>query len=204
MDATPHPTDGPNPGGGEDLDQRDLERIYRFGSRRAMGSPIWNLEVLEAPLMDEGLDYTVNDGSPSELGDHGNGWIDFELPTRIYRNASGRNRIRIRLTVTCGRLTITAPDVYPPNSLRRTTKPPPDAAGNLRVVRLGEEGESNLDLMIAADGTVTAVLLMETILRPFNRNDIVQIAQEFAVGVDYLDFAVRKQRLLLPRPGGTS
>jgi hypothetical protein len=50
--------------------------------------------------------------------------------------------------------------------------------------------------MMAADGEVTAVLRMETILQPFNRQDIVVIAEQFAGGIDLLDFAVRKSRLL--------
>jgi len=200
MNTTPHQPDGSDRDNGDGPDQPGLERIYRFSQRRATGDPRWNLEMLESPLMDRGLAYTVSDGSPTQVGE-GNGWIDFELPTRRYKNASGRNRVRIRLAVTGGRLSITAPDVYPPHSLRRTTEPPPDTAGNLRVVRLGEEGVSNLDLIVAADGTVTAALVMDTLLRPFNRNDVVQIAEEFAVGLDLLDFVVREERLLLPRPG---
>jgi len=182
-------------------DQPGLKRITRFSSRRAAGTPCWNLEMLESPLLDRGLAYTVSDGPPSELGDEGNGCIEFELPTKKYTNASGHHRARIRLTVTHGRLSIAAPHVYPAHGLRRTTNPPPDAAGNLRIIRLGDEGVTNLDLIMAADGTVSAHLLMETILRPFNRNDVVQIAEEFAVGLDYLDFIVRAEHLLLPPPG---
>lgn len=200
MNTTPHQPGGNERDNGDGPDQPGLERIYRFSQRRATGDPSWNLEMLESPLMDRGLAYTVSDNSPTQVGE-GNGWIDFELPTRRYRNLSGRHRARIRLIVTCGRLSITAPDFYAPSSLKRTSKPPPDAAGNLRVVRLGGEGDSQIDLVMAADGTVTAVLVMETLLRPFNRADIVQIAEEFAVGLDLLDFAVRKERLLLPQPG---
>lgn len=204
MDTTPHPPDDRDEDSGERPDQPGLERIYRFSSRRAAGAPRWNLEMLESPLIDRGLDYNVSDLQPSELGDEGNGCIEFELPTERYMNASGLKRVRIRFTVTDGRLSITAPDVYPPNSVRRTTKPPPDAAGNLRILRMGDEDVTNLDLVMAADGTVSAVLVMETILRPFNRNDVVQIAEEFTVGVDFLDFIVRAERLLLPRPGESS
>lgn len=185
-------------------DQPGLKRIARFSSRRAVGTPCWNLEMLESPLMDRGLAYAVSDGPPSELGAAGNGCIEFDLPTSKYTNAVGHHRVRIRLTVTDGRLSITAPHVYPAHGLRRTTNPPPDAAGNLRILRLGDEGVTNLDLIMAADGTVSANLLMETILRPFNRNDVVQIAEEFAVGVDYLDFIVRAEHLLLPPPGDQS
>jgi len=40
--------------------------------------------------MDRGLMYTVSDGSSIEVWDKWNGWIDFDLPTRRYTNASGR------------------------------------------------------------------------------------------------------------------
>lgn len=201
MDSTPTPPPDRDPDAGDALGQPGAARIDRVTPRSPTGRPRWNLEMLESPLMDRGLTYTVSDGSSTDGADEGNGWIDFELPTEIYTNASGRKRVRIRLTVNSGRLAITSPDFYPPGSLKRTTKPPPDAAGNLRVVRLGSKGESNLDLFMAADGTVTAVLVMETILRPFNRADIVQLAEQFAVGLELLDFAVRKERLLLPRSG---
>lgn len=55
---------------------------------------------------------------------------------------------------------------------------------------------------MAADGTTTVVLVIDTIRRPLNRADVVQIAEEFAVGVDFLDHVVRDSRLLLPRRGG--
>lgn len=210
MNTTPRPSDDHDP----DRDERPgsdecpkqpglegLQRIYRFSPRRATDGPSWNLEMLESPLMDRGLAYTVSDGSSAELGDEGNGCIEFELPTDRYKNVSGHRRVRIRLTVTSGRLSITAPDFYAPSSLKRTSKPPPDAAGNLRVVRLGADGDPQIDLIMAADGTVTAALRMETLLQPFNRADIVHLAEDFAVGLDLLDFAVRKERLLLPPPG---
>lgn len=202
MENMPPPPDGCEQDAGADPGNAGPARIDRVTPRERIGGPHWNLEMLESPLMDRGLAYTVSDGSSMEAGDDGNGWIDFELPTRRYTDPAGRNRVRIRLTVTRGRLAITAPDFYPPGSLRRTTKPPPDAAGNLRIVQLGDDGTSKIDLMMAADGMVTAVLLMETLLRPFNRADVVQIAEEFTTGIDYLDFAVHKERLLLPRPGG--
>jgi hypothetical protein len=82
-------------------------------------------------------------------------------------------------------------------SLRRTSDPPPDDAGNLRLVRIGDEGDPNLDLVMAADGTVTAVLQMHTISQPYNRADIVHLAEEFAVGIDILDYVIDESRLRL-------
>jgi len=175
-----------------------IDRVTPPGSSQA---PRWVLEMLESPLIDRGLSYSVTDRGPN--GSDGDGWIEFDLPTARYRNASRHHRLRVRLTVTDGRLAITAPDVYPRESLRRTSDPPPDAGGNLRLVRIGDVDTTNLDLIMAADGKTTAVLVMDTIQRPFNRADVVQIAEEFAVGVDFLDHVVRESRLLLPRPGGT-
>jgi len=159
--------------------------------------------MLESPLMDSGLAYTVTDtaraAGAADPGGQGNGFIDFELPTDRYENASGENRVRIRLTVAAGQLTITAPDVYPSGSLRRTSDPPPDAAGNLRLVRIGDQGDPNLDLVMAADGTMTAVLQMHTISQPYKRADIVHLAKELAVGIDILDYVIDESRLRLTR-----
>lgn len=81
------------------------------------------------------------------------------------------------------------------------TPPPPDAAGTLPIVQLGDKGTSKIALMIVANSTATADLLMETLLLAFNRADVVQITQELTTGIDYSDPAVRKERPLLPRPG---
>lgn len=161
----------------------------------ARKAPAWCIEMFESPLLDRGIIYTVSVG-PAETGADAPAWIEFQVPTRAYTNAAGVHAVLVRLTVAGGRLAITAPGVYPHNSLVRTTKPPPDRHGNLRVLRLGDDDTSQMDLMMAADGEVTAVLLMETILQPFNRQDIVVIAEQFAAGIDLLDFAVRKSRLL--------
>lgn len=200
MDTTPSPPDDRSHDAGDARRHRWV-RIDRVTPPGASKAPRWVLEMLESPLIDQGLSYTVTDGGPS--GRDGDGWIEFELPTARYTNASRHRRLRVRLTVTDGRLSITAPDVYPRESLRRTSDPPPDAAGNLRLVRIGDEGDTNLDLIMVADGTTTAVLVMHTIQRPFNRADIVQIAEEFAEGVDILDHVVHASHLLLRRPGGT-
>lgn len=204
------------PGGNDDRTRDDhgdgrytplSARIARIARHKAAGGPQWNLEMLESPLIDTGLAYTVTDAAceagAADPDGEGNGFIEFELATGRYENASWQNRVRIRLTVVRGQLTITAPDVYPPGTLRRTSDPPPDAAGNLRLVRIGDEGDPNLDLIMAADGTVTAVLQMATIPQPLNRADIVPLAQEFAVGIDILDFVVHESRLLLRGPEGS-
>ena len=102
--------------------------------------------------------------------------------------------------MTRGRLVITALDFYPRGPLMRATEPPPDGKGSLRVVRLDDKCDCNLDPFMAAVRTTTAVLVMETVFPPFNRADVVQIAKDFSVGLDLLDFAVRKKRLFLPRP----
>jgi len=173
--------------------------INRVVRHKAPRGPRWNLEMLESPLIDSGLDYTVTDTecvvTTAVPGGQGNGFVEFELATDRYRNASGQNRVRIRLTVVAGQLTITAPDVYPPGSLRRTSDPPPDAAGNLRLVRIGDEGDPNLDLVMGADGTITAVLQMHTISQLSNRADIVPLATEFAVGIDIVDYVIDESRL---------
>lgn len=160
--------------------------------------------MLESPLLDSGIAYTVTDMAckpgAADPGDARNGFIEFELPTGRYENASGQNQVRIRLTVMAAQLTITAPDVYPPGSLRRTSDPPPDAAGNLRLLRIGDEDQTNLDLIMASDSTIFAQIHLDTLVLPFNRNDIPQIAREFALGIDFMDFAVRKCRLRLRRP----
>lgn len=156
---------------------------------RARRTPAWCLEMFESPLLDHGITYTVSGGPEAS------GYIDFQLPTRVYTNAAGEHAVKIRLTVVGGRLSITAPGLYPPYSLIRTTKPPPDRDGNLRVARMGDFDTGQIDLMMAADGMVTAVLLMETIRQSFTRQDIVALAEHFADGVDVLDFVARKARL---------
>jgi len=200
MDTPPPPPDDRSHDAGDARRRPRRARIDRVTPPGASQAPRWVLEMLESPLIDRGLSYMVTDHGPN--GSDGNGWIEFDLPTARYTNASQHRRLRVRLTITDGRLAISAPEVYPRESLRRTSDPPPEAAGNLRLVRIGDVGDTNLDLMIAADGTTTAVLVMQTIQRPFNRADVVQIAEEFAAGVDFLDHVVRESRLLLQRPGG--
>jgi hypothetical protein len=56
---------------------------------------------------------------------------------------------------------------------------------------------------MAADGTITAALLMDTIQQPFKRADIVQLANEFSLGIDYLDFVVQQCELIVRKPGGS-
>ena len=159
--------------------------------------------MLEAPLMDSGIAYTVNDAlaakrdEAANVGEAASSWIDFSRPTQGYSNPAGTHEVVVRLTVTSGRLAITAPGLYPPDSLVHTTDPPPDRDGNLRIMRLGDDDMTQIDLFMAADGFVTAALRLETLRFPFNRSDIVQIADEFAVGIDFLDFAVRKSGLLI-------
>lgn len=201
MDTPPPPPDDQHHDAGHA--HRRAARIDRTSPRRAAHGPRWCVEMLESPLMDLGIGYTVGDGSPVGSGADGDGWIEFDLPTARYRNPSRHKRVRIRLSVIDGRLTITAPDVYAPGSLRKTSDPPPGPMGDLRLVRLGDEGDTNLDLMMAADGTITAVLLMDTIQQPFNRADIVQLAKEFSLGIDYLDFVVHQCRLVVRQPGGS-
>lgn len=201
MDITPTNPDSPGQDDGTTGSPRGPTRIDRRTDRRLTGSACWNVEMLESPLMDHGIAYSVTDAASPEPGDDGRAWIDFELPTQRYKNAASRNQLSIRLTVSHGRLALTAPHLYPPRSLKRTEKTPVDAAGNLQIVRLGDDGDSQLDLLMAADGTVTATLRMETLRRPFNRADIVQIAQEFAVGIDLLDFVVSESDLLIEDQG---
>jgi len=172
-------------------------RIERMNRRRRSGQPRWNVEMFESPLMDHGIAYTVHVASPSEPELPTRGWIDFTRPTNEYRDQNGNHKVLVRLTVDDGRLSVTAPHVYPRNSLIRTTNPPPDRDGNLRVARLGEEGLTQIDLWMAADGRVTASLRMETIFRPFTRCEIVQIANLFVEGIDLLDFVVRQNGLLI-------
>ena len=172
-------------------------RIERMNRRRRSGQPRWTLEMFEPTLMDNGIAYRVHDTLPSESESAARSWIEFICPTESYRDQSGDNEVLVRLTVDDGRLSVTAPHVYPRNSLIRTSDPPPDRDGNLRVVRLGEDGLTQIDLMMAADGVVTASLRMETILRPFTRRDIVQIAHLFVEGIDLLDFVVRQHGLLI-------
>jgi len=176
-------------------------------SQRHHTAAWWNIEMFESPLMDSGIAYIVNDapaaqlGEAVTLGEAASSWIEFPRPTQSYRNLTGTHEAVVRLTVTSGRLAITAPGLYPPDSLVRTTDPPPDRDGNLRIMRLGDDDMTQIDLCMASDGVVTATLRLETLRFPFNRGDIVQIADEFAVGIDFLDFAVRKSRLLIL--GGT-
>lgn len=169
--------------------------------------PRWSLEMIEAGLIHSGIDYDVTDtaweAEAAEPGTKENGFIEFELPTMRYRNTSRRRRVRVRLTVTDGRLSMTAPNVYRVGSLRRSTDPPPDAAGRLRLLRMGDDDQTILDLIMAADSTIFAEIHLDTLVLPFNRNDIPQIAREFALGIDLLDFAVRKCRLRLRRPQGS-
>ena len=153
--------------------------------------------MFESPLMDHCIAYTVHVASPSEPELPARGWIEFTRPTNKYRDQNGNHKVLVRLTVDDGRLSVTAPHIYPRNSLIRTTNPPPDRDGNLRVVRLGEEGLTQIDLWMAADGRVTASLRMETIFRPFTRREIVQIAHLFVEGIDLLDFVVRQNGLLI-------
>ena len=172
-------------------------RIERAGHRHPLGQPRWALEMFEPTLMDHGIAYTVDVASPSEPELPARGWIEFTRPTNEYRDQNGNHKVLVRLTVDDGRLSVTAPHVYPRNSLIRTTNPPPDRDGNLRVARLGEEGLTQIDLWMAADGRVTASLRMETIFRAFTRREIVQIANLFVEGIDLLDFVVRQNRLLI-------
>ena len=199
-DNSQHEEPSPTPKGEPNTDPfitaRPL-RIERVRHRRAPGQPRWNLEMFESPLMDHGIAYATHDVSPSESGATARSWIEFIRPTKSYRDHCGDQKVLVRLTVDDGRLTITAPHVYPRNSLIRTTNPPPDRDGNLRVLRLGEEGLTQIDLMMATDGLVTATLRMETLLRPFTRHDIVQIAHLFVDGIDLLDFVVRQSGVLI-------
>ena len=207
MDTTPPSPDHMSPDAINARREHPPARIDRVTPRKATHGPRWCVEMLESPLMDHGLAYNVGDSSPNGPGPGADGdrhgWIEFDLPTARYRNPARHRRVRIRLSVIDGRLTIAAPDVYAAGSLRETSDPPPDSAGNLRLIRLGDEGDTNLDLMMAADGTITAVLLMDTIQQPFNRADIVQLAKEFSLGIDYLDFVVHQCRLMVRQPGGS-
>jgi hypothetical protein len=178
-------------------------RIERASHRRPPRPPHWNIEMLEWPLLDTGIPYMVHDAPPCDTTAKPISWIEFTRPTNAYRDRCGDYKVLIRLTVDDGRLAVTAPDVYPRDSLRRTSTPPPDRDGNLRIVRLGEYGQPQIDLTIAADGAITAALRMETIQRPFTRREIVQIADLFAEGIDFLDFVVRQHGLLIENRGST-
>lgn len=204
MDITPDNShnDEPNPASNADSNTDPFcnsrpGRIERTGHRRPVGQPRWALEMFEPTLMDHGIAYTVYVASPPEPEFPARGWIEFTRPTNEYRDQNGNHKVLVRLTVDDGRLSVTAPHVYPRNSLIRTTNPPPDRDGNLRVARLGEEGLTQIDLWMAADGRVTASLRMETIFRPFTRREIVQIANLFVEGIDLLDFVVRQSGLLI-------
>ena len=167
-------------------------------SRRHHAAACWHIEMLESPLIDSGIAYTVHDVSPAEQGTGSISWIEFVRPTHSYRTPAGHHEVVVRLTVDEGRLSIMAPGVYLAGSLVRTNDPPPDRDGTLRIMRLGDDDMTQIDLLMSADGFVTAALRMETIRFPFNRGEIVQIAEEFACGIDLLDFAVRQSDLLIP------
>ena len=186
--------DRPNP---QRRNRSRPSRIERTGRRRTM--PIrWNIEMLEYPLLDANIAYSVHDTEvPGQGGIAAACWIDFTRPTQVYRNPTGHHEVTVRLTVNDGCLAMTAPGIYPPGSLLETTDPPREPGGDLRVLRLGDDDQTQIDLIMAADGFVTALLRMETIHRPFNRQDIVQIANEFAHGIDLLDFVVHESGLLL-------
>lgn len=171
-------------------------------SRPRHAAACWNVEMLESPLMDSGIAYTVHDAPRAEQSEAATNWIEFTRPTQSYRNPANAHEVVVRLTVTSGRLSITAPGIYPRESLARTNNPPPDRDGNLRIMRLGDDDMSQIDLFMATDGFVTAALRLETLRFAFNRGDIVQITSEFAGGIDLLDFAVRMSGLLLPRREG--
>jgi hypothetical protein len=191
-DAEPSAHGEPSP---ERLIPDGHARAERAGQRPSRGQACWNIEMLESPLMDQGIAYTLCDASPSHSGNTSPGLIEFTLPTRIYRDVDGNPAVRVRLTVNDGRLVITAPGVYARGSLIGTTDPPPDREKRFQVLRLGDKGQMQIDLVMAANGAVTAVLRMETILRPFNRNDIVQIAEQFAGGIDLVELMIRESRL---------
>jgi hypothetical protein len=153
--------------------------------------------MFEPTLMDGGVAYTVHDAGDPPAGDVAAGSIEFSLPTRVYRNPAGAAQVLVRLTVDDGRLGITAPGVYPRGSIKRTTDPPPDRDGHLRVLRLGDDDCTQMDLFIMADGTITAFLRLETVQHPFNRADILTLAEQFAGGIDLLEFVVQRSGLRL-------
>jgi hypothetical protein len=175
-------------------------RIERITRKTSAGHPRFSLEMFESPLMDSGIAYTVHDCPPAEAGASERSWIDFIRPTAMYRDTSGDHKVLVRLTVDGGRLSITSPDCYRRGSLVRTTDPPIDHEGTLRIARLGAGGEPQIDLLMAADGLVTAMLRLETIPRPITRRDIVSISDLFVTGVDLLDLVVRRHRLLIQKP----
>lgn len=199
---------GPDDKSGDDrYDERQLDDglfaeieptgIDRPGRRPARGQPRWSLEMFEPTLMDGGIPYKVHDARKSGMNDAAAGCIEFSLPTRLYRNTAGGSEVLVRLSVDDGRLGITAPALYPRGSIKRTTEPPPDRDGHLRVLRMGDDDCTQLDLFIMADGTVTAVLRLETVHTPFNRGDILALAQHFAGGIDLLEVVVRQSGLRL-------
>jgi hypothetical protein len=200
MNVTPTPPDGHDHDRSNDLGLPCPTRIHRVPLRKTTSGSLWNLEMFESPLLDSGIPYTVHDTSFLESTASAIGWIELTRPTETYRDPCGDRTVRIRLTVEDGRLAVTAPDCYARGSLMRTTAPPADRHGNLRLVRLGDDDLTQIDLIMAADGEITASLRMDTLLRPFTRHDIVQITDEFALGIDLLDFAVRKHGLLIHDP----
>jgi len=157
----------------------------------------WSLELIEPALMDHHISYTVSDAPPSVTEFSTRGWIEFSLPTRFYRNARGEGEALVRLTVEDGQLAMTAPELYPRGSIRRSAKTPSDQHGNLRVVRLGDDDCLQLDLMIMTDSEVVAVMRLETVRRPLKRGSIVDIACDFIEGIDLLDCVVETEGLKL-------
>jgi hypothetical protein len=181
---------------GKPLGGRRMPRISRARTPRRAGGPLCSIEMFEAPLMENAIAYTVTDGPCGPQGESRGGCIDFSVPTRIYRNPVAGNHVHVRLSVLDGQLRISAPAIYPTGCLPATTTPPPDpVTGSRCVVRLGDEGCTQIDLVMARNGDIEAVLQMETIQRPFNRRDIVQLAREFAIGIDLLDDIIQQEGL---------
>jgi len=126
-------------------------------------------------------------------------WIDFWMPTSGYRNNAGEHLVLVRLTVVDGRFAITAPAVYPRGSLGTASDHSSDGAGGaatLQLVRPNGNDRPQIDLVIAADGEVTAVLQMDSLgswCR--DRQAIVPVITEFVIGIDMLDFAIDHIRL---------
>lgn len=175
---------------------RRLPHISRARSRARVGRPLWSIEMFEAPLMENSIPYTVTDGPSGPQGESRGGCIDFRVQTQVYRNSAGGNQVHVRLSVLDGQLRISAPAIYPTGCLPATTTPPPDpVTGSRRVVRLGDDGCTQIDLMMASNGDIEAFLRMETLQRPFNRRDIVQLAREFAIGIDLLDHVIQQEGL---------
>lgn len=156
--------------------------------------------MFESPLMDEGITYKVHDAPSAEANESGPGWIDFTRPTVMYRDRCGDRKVLVRLTVVDGHLSVTSPDCYPRGGLERTTDPPIDRHGTLRIARLGQDGELQIDLLMAANGRVTAAMQMDTVRQPLTRRDIVALTDQFVTGIDLLDVIVRHHGLLIEHP----